>query len=430
MHATLLRLTRARTDELPAALWASLCFYALLAGYYVLRPLRDEMGLQLGADALQRLFAGVFGAMLLLVPVFGWLTRRFARKRLLPWLYGFFALNLLGWHEALLWGGLQSHGVAAAFFVWVSVFNLFAVSLFWSLMADLFHTEQAERLVGFIAAGGTAGALTGPLITLVLVGPLGAKGLVLVSAALLLVSVAAIVQLRGWATRHPREATGGHGEQPFQGSVWSGLRDVLRSRYLLAIAGLLLLYSLLSTFLYFMQATLVPQRIPDSATRTRLLAGMDWTVNLLALAVQLLAFGAWVRRAGVRWVLTALPIASVVGFAALAGTTGDAALAVLVAFGIVRRAGEYAVTKPARETLFNALPAEQQYRAKNAIDTLVHRTGDTASAWLIAALRGIGLSQTALVFWAVPVSLGWTALAWWLGARAQALRGAASSPSA
>jgi AAA family ATP:ADP antiporter len=153
---------------------------------------------------------------------------------------------------------------------------------------------------------------------------------------------------------------------------------------------------------------------------------MDWAVNLLALAVQLLAFGTWVRRAGVRWVLAALPVVSVVGFAALAATTGDTALAVLVVFGVVRRAGEYAVTKPARETLFNALPAEQQYRAKNAIDTLVHRTGDTASAWLIAGLRGLGLAHATLVLLAVPVSLGWAALAWWLGGRAQALRDASS----
>lgn len=424
MTALLLRLTRARPGEQAAALWAFLCFYALLAGYYVLRPLRDEMGLQLGADTLQRLFAAVFVSMLVLVPVFGWLTRRFARQRLLPWLYGFFALNLVGWHELLLFGGPQSRGTAAAFFVWVSVYNLFAISLFWSLMADLFDTEQAERLVGFIAAGGTAGALTGPLVTLSLVGPFGPKGLVLVSAALMLVSVAALVQLRGWATRHPRGA--GDAERPFTGSVWSGLQDLLRSRYLQAIAGFLLLYSLLSTFLYFTQVELVPQRLPDSAQRTRLLAGMDWAVNLLALAVQLLAFGTWVRRAGVRWVLAALPIVSVVGFAALAATTGDTALAVLVVFGVVRRAGEYAVTKPARETLFNALPAEQQYRAKNAIDTLVHRTGDTASAWLIAGLRGLGLAHATLVLLAVPVSLGWAALAWWLGGRAQALRDASS----
>lgn len=423
----LLRLTRARRDELPAALWAFVCFFALLAAYYVLRPLRDEMGLQLGPALLQRLFSAVFVTMLVLVPVFGWLTRRFARKRLLPWLYGFFIVNLLAFHEVLLFGGSQAPGVAQAFFVWVSVFNLFAVSLFWSLMADLFDTEQAKRLVGFVAAGGTAGALTGPVLTLALVGLLGPKGLVLVSATLLGVCIVAIVQLRRWAARHPRSAADGHGEQPFRGSVWSGLRDVGRSRYLLGIASFLLCYSLLSTFLYFTQADLVPRLISDSAQRTRLLAGIDLAVNLLALGVQLLAFGALAQRLGVRWLLVAMPTVSVLGFAALAFAPAGAALAVLVAFGILRRAGEYAVSKPARETLFNVLPADQQYRAKNTIDTLVHRTGDTASAWLIDGLRGLGLSGATLVALAVPASAVWWATGWWVGRRAHQL---ASSPGA
>lgn len=415
----LLRLTGARPEELPAALGAFICFFALLAGYYVLRPLRDEMALQLGPEALQHLFTAVFLTMLAVVPVFGWLTRRFARKQLLPWLYGFFIVNLLGFHEVLLFGGSQSAGVAKVFFVWVSVYNLFAISLFWSLMADLFETEQAQRLVGFIAAGGTAGALVGPVLTLALVGGLGPKGLVLVSAALLGVSIAAIVYLRRWSAQHPRPTQAGHGEQPFQGSVWSGLGDLLRSRYLQGISAFLLLYSLLSTFLYFTQADLVPRLISNSAERTRLLAAVDLAVNGVTLAVQLLAFGSLVQRAGVRWLLVAMPIASLIGFAALSLAPAGAALAVLVAFGIVRRAGEYAVSKPARETLFNALPAEQQYRAKNAIDTLVHRTGDTASAWLITALRGMGLGATQLTWLAVPLSALWGAVAWWVGGRAQ-----------
>lgn len=417
--ALLLRLTGARPDELPAALGSFVCFFALLAGYYVLRPLRDEMALQLGPNALQQLFTAVFLTMLAVVPVFGWLTRRFARKQLLPWLYGFFIINLFGFHEVLLFGGSQSALVAKAFFVWVSVYNLFAISLFWSLMADLFETEQAERLVGFIAAGGTAGALTGPVLTLSLVGWLGPKGLVLVSAALLGVSIAAILFLRRWAAQHPRAAQPGHGEQPFEGSVWSGLRDLLRSRYLLGISAFLLLYSLLSTFLYFTQADLVPRLITDSAERTRLLAGVDLAVNGLTLAVQLLAFGKLVQRVGVRWLLVAMPLVSLIGFVALSAAPVGAALAVLVAFGIVRRAGEYAISKPARETLFNVLPAEQQYRAKNAIDTLVHRSGDTTSAWLITGLRSLGLGATQLTWLAVPLSALWCAVAWWLGGRAQ-----------
>jgi ATP:ADP antiporter, AAA family len=418
MSTLLLRLSRALPHELPAALWAFVCFFALLAGYYVLRPLRDEMALQLGPDALQSLFTSVFLSMLAVVPVFGWLTRRFARKQLLPWLYGFFILNLLGFHEVLVLGQ-QSPAVARVFFVWVSVFNLFAISLFWSLMADLFDTGQARRLVGFIAAGGTVGALTGPVLTLSLVGLIGAQGLVLVSAGLLGLAIVAILALRRWAAANPRAQQAGHDEQPFAGSVWSGLVDILRSPYLLGISAFLLLYSLLSTFLYFTQADLVPRLISDSAQRTRLLAGVDLAVNGVTLAVQLLAFGSLVQRLGVRWLLVLMPLASALGFLALASVPLSAALAVLVAFGIVRRAGEYAISKPARETLFNVLPAEQQYRAKNAIDTLVHRSGDTASAWLISALRVLGLAPMQLTTLAVPVSLLWLGVAWWVGGQAQ-----------
>jgi AAA family ATP:ADP antiporter len=357
--------------------------------------------------------------MLAIVPVFGWLTRRFERRRLLPWLYGFFILNLLGFYEALTLRGDQSPMVARAFFVWVSVFNLFAISVFWSLMADLFDTAQAKRLVGFISSGGTAGALCGPVLTLLLVEPLGAKGLVLVSASLLLVCIGAIVQLRNWSARHqagkpvpaqaPRDTT-------FKGGLWSGLQDVVRSPYLLGICAFLFLYSLLSTLLYFQQAELVPKSFSGTSARTQALAGIDLIVNTVTLLIQLLAFGPLIQRLGTRFLLVAMPVASLLGYAALAVLPS---LAVLVGLGVVRRAGEYAISKPARETLFNVLPAEQKYRAKNVIDTLVHRTGDTSSAWIFGGLRGMGLSSHQTVWLAIPVSALWMAVAWHLGGQAE-----------
>lgn len=422
MSALLCRLSRALPHELPAALWAFIYFFALLAAYYVLRPLRDDMGIQLGPDALHELFTSVFLTMLAIVPVFGWLTRRFERRRLLPWLYGFFILNLLGFYEVLQLAGTQSPWVARAFFVWVSVFNLFAISVFWSFMADLFDTAQAKRLVGFIAAGGTAGALCGPVLTLLLVKPLGAKGLVLVSATLLLVCIGAIVQLRRWAGRQPASAQPAQPakaapEATFQGSLWSGLMDVVRSPYLLGICGFLFLYSLLSTLLYFQQAELVPKSFSGSGERTQALAGIDLLVNVVTLLIQLLAFGPLIQRLGTRFLLVVMPVASLVGYTALAMATS---LAVLVALGVVRRAGEYAISKPARETLFNVLPPEQKYRAKNVIDTLVHRTGDTSSAWIFSGLRqGLGLQGQQIVWLAVPVSALWMAIAWHLGGQAE-----------
>jgi AAA family ATP:ADP antiporter len=418
MHVLLLRLSRALPHELPAALWAFVYFFALLASYYVLRPMRDEMGIQLGSGAMDKLFSMVFLTMLTLVPIFGWLTRRFERQRLLPWLYAFFACNLVAFNSVLSHSGTQSPLVAKAFFVWVSVFNLFAISVFWSLMADLFRTEQAQRLVGFISAGGTAGALCGPILTWLLVKPLGASGLVLVSASLLLVCIGAIVQLRRWhgslAAEHRHvKATP---EATFQGSLWSGLLDVLRSPYLLGICGFLFCYSLLSTFLYFQQTELVPKTVSGSSERTQLLAGVDLLVNTVTLLIQLLAFNRLISKLGTRALLIVMPLISLVGYTALAISP---VLAVLVSLGVVRRAGEYAISKPARETLFNVLPPEQKYRAKNVIDTLVHRTGDTSSAWLLNGLKAAGLNAHQMLWLAAPISALWLLIAWLLGGQAQ-----------
>jgi AAA family ATP:ADP antiporter len=419
--AWLAKLTRAEPHELAAALWAFVYFFALLAAYYVLRPIRDEMAIQVGQANLQEIFSLVFLTMLVVTPIFGWLTGHFPRKRLLPWLYGFFIANLLGFYLAFEAGGTQSPVVARTFFVWVSVFNLFAVSVFWSLMADLFTTAQARRLYGFISAGGTAGALAGPSLTAALVTVVGAKGMVLVSAAFLLVVVVAIFQLRRWA-----QQVGASGESaeevPLPGGIWSGITDIVQSPYLLGICLFLFLYSLLSTFLYFQQTELIPAAISDSAERTRLLATVDIAVNVLTLLIQLAAFGALIRRLGIVPLLVAMPVISMLGFGVLALYP---ALTTLVVFGIVRRAGEYAISKPARETLFNVLPAEQKYKAKNVIDTLIHRGGDASSSWIFAGLRALGLSTHGMTWLAVPVAGVWCATALLLG-RAARSRGTAS----
>ncbi len=405
------RLTRANPGELAASLWAFVFFFALLAGYYVLRPIRDEMAIEGGQRALSRLFTLVFIAMLVLAPVFGALTARFPRKRLLPWLYAFFVLDLVLFWLGFQAGDAQTPWVAKTFFVWVSVFNLFAVSLFWSFMADLFDTAQAKRLYGFIAAGGTAGALAGPTLTAVFVVLVGVKGMLLVSAAFLVLAIVAILRLRAWA-----EARGASlpvtREPPLGGSAFAGIADVLRSPYLLGICFFLLCFSLLSTFLYFMQTDLVPAAIHDSASRTRLLALVDLAVNVLTLAIQLFAFGAMIERLGTTFTLALMPLVAAVGFALLAA---DPVLPVLVAFGVLRRAGEYALSKPARETLFNVLPVAQKYKAKNVIDTVVHRGGDTASSWIFNGLRAAGVSLTTMAWIAVPVSLAWCAGAIALG---------------
>lgn len=416
LRTRLARLSGARDGEAVAAWWSFVYFFALLAGYYVLRPLRDEMGMQLGAGTLQQLFSAVFVTMLLLIPVFAALLRKVGRRRLLPWLYAFFALNLVGFWAVMSTAAQQSPLVARIFYVWVSVFNLFAVSVFWSFMADLFHTEQAERLYGFIAAGGTSGALAGPVLAMVGMPWFGPRGLMLVSAGCLLVVILAIARLRAWSRNHAAPSVAS-ADQPVSGGLWSGLVDVVRTPYLLGICIFLFAYALLSTFLYFLQTELVPQAIPSGEQRVVLLAQVDLAVNVLTLATQLLAFGTLIRRAGITALLVSMPLVSLLGFAALAIWP---VLATLVVFGVLRRAGEYAVSKPARETLYNVLPPDQKYKAKNVIDTLVHRGGDTSSAWIFAGLRQLGLGSSAMAWIAVPIAGIWAATAWWLGHSAAA----------
>jgi ATP:ADP antiporter, AAA family len=411
------KITKATGDELPAALWSFVYFFTLLASYYVLRPIRDEMAIQIGVKNLPSLFTYVFVTMLALVPIFGWLTSAVPRRKLLPWLYAFFVLNLLGFY-AVMQAGEQSLGVAHVFYIWASVFNLFAVSVFWSFMADCFKTDQAKRLYGFIAAGGTLGALAGPLLTSQLVQVLGAKNMMLVSAALLSASIVAIIRIRAWLSTRPVSAgesitnAGKNSDATLKGGLLSGIVDIAKSPYLMGICLFLFCFALLSTFLYSQQTLLVPAAITNSADRIQFLSYVDLAVNVLTLLIQVFAFGTLIQRLGVLPLLVAMPLVSVLGFAALALFPG---LWVLVVFGVIRRAGEYAVSKPARETLFNVLPPDQKYKAKNVIDTLVHRTGDTASIWLFDGLKKAGMSISTMTWLAVPVAVLWFVVSWYLG---------------
>ena len=416
------RLLDVQAHEWPALAASFAYFFCLLAGYYILRPIRDTMGVAIGAQQLPVLFSLTFVAMLALVPLYGWLSARLPRVRLLPVLYGVFALNLAGFWWAMH-AGVPVRTLGPVFFVWVSVYNLFVVSVFWSFMADLYTPEQAGRLYGAIAAGGSSGAIAGPALTALFAERVGTPALLLVSAGFLLAALACIALLARWARRHPRPGEPRPGEA-LGGSVLAGLTGVLRSRYLLGICAYLLCYTLLSTVLYFQQIEIVGREVADRESRTRLFASVDLAVNALTLITQLLLFPTLLRRLGTGWMLALMPLASIAGFAALGLLPG---LAVLVVFGVLRRAGEFAVSKPVRETLFAAVPREDRYKAKNFIDTAIYRGGDTASGWLFSGLRALGMSLSAISFAMVPVALAWTALGFWLG-RSNAKLRAATEP--
>jgi len=403
---------RAEPHELPAVGWAFAYFFLLLCSYYILRPVRDALAVEAGTQALQWLFTATFVVMLALVPLFGWLCARLARARLLPVVYGFFVLNLLGFSISLQ---------TTVFFVWLSVFNLFVVSVFWSYMSDIFATAQAARLYGAIAAGGSCGAIAGPLLAAVFSTALGNTGLLLLAAFMLAATLPCILMLARWSNAHPRSGDPPP-EAPLGGSILAGVRAALGSPFLLAICGYLLCYTALSTALYFQQVTIVKDAVPDPGERTRLFASVDLLVNSLTLVLQVLAFSRLTAILGPGWVLALMPLISIAGFLWLGATP---TLAALIAFGVTRRVGEFAISKPAREALYTVVPREDRYKAKNFIDTVVYRGGDAASGWLFGALG------TAVAFVAAGIAVGWTAFSFYLGARMKSWTrdDARSSPS-
>jgi AAA family ATP:ADP antiporter len=415
----LLRLVNVRPGEVTALFQAFLYFFSLLCSYYIVRPMRDEMGIAGGVENLQWLFTGTFVAMLAVVPLFGWVSSRFERRRFLPAVYYFFIANLLLFF-VLFRAGITHAWVARAFFIWTSVFNLFVVSVFWSFMADIFSNAQARRLFGFIAAGGTAGAICGPLLTTALVLPLGPANLLPVSAGLLGLAVVCIQRLGAWRSTSGDDdpVQPDHG-RAIGGQVLAGVRLVLHSPYLLGICLLMLLFTTLATFLYFQQAQIVRDSFSDPAQRTAVFAAMDLAVNVLTLLFQLLLTGRLVQWLGLGWTLALVPLLLAAGFLTLGLSP---VLAVLVVVQVLRRAGNYAIMRPAREMLYVVLGREEKYKAKNFIDTVVYRGGDALSAWAYAGLTALGLGMAAIAFLAVPLSLFWAGVAYRLG-RAQERQG-------
>ncbi|HYH42479.1 MAG TPA: MFS transporter [Burkholderiales bacterium] len=421
MHRWLSRLVDVRADEVRALLWSFAYFFCLLASYYVLRPLRDEMGIAGGVRNLHWLFTATFVVMLAAVPVFGALVARLPRRRFIPIVYHFFVLNLaVFW--LLLTFGVDRVTVARVFFVWISVFNLFAVSVFWSFMADLFRSDQGKRLFGFIAAGGSAGALLGPVLTVWLAAPLGPVNLLIVAAVLLEAAVLCAGRLEATAPQASPVA-GAKSQAAIGGNPLAGFALLVRSPYLAGIALWVLLLSLAGTFLYFYQANLVAAASDDPAVRTRIFASIDLAAGILTLLVQTLATGRLIARFGVGPAFALLPLVFAAGFAALAA---NPMLMLVVAFQALQRTANFSISNPAREVLFTAVGREEKYKAKYLIDGVTFRGGDALSGWLFNALRGAGIELQAIALATIPVALGWAALAFGLG-KAQERRAASGA---
>ena len=420
LQRALARVVAVRDGEIPALLWSFAYFFCLLAGYYVLRPLRDEMGIAGGVRNLQWLFTATFVVMLAAVPLFGAVVARLPRQRFIPLVYHFFVINIaLFW--LLLTFDVSKVYVARVFFVWISVFNLFTVSVFWSFMADLYASEQGKRLFGFIAAGGSAGALLGPLLTVGLAAPLGPVNLLIIAALFLELAVYCARRLERVAARTQTGTSAAAPGAPagsLGGSWLDGIVLLLRSPYLGGIALWVALLSLAGTFLYFQQASIVAAASDDPAVRVRIFASIDLAIGILTIVVQCFATGRLITRFGVGAAAAFLPCVFALGFLAL---WVSPTLAVVIAFQAVQRTANFAVSNPAREVLFTVVERAEKYKAKNVIDIVVFRGADAFNGWLFTTLRGAGLDLAAISASSLPLMLAWAALAIALG-RAQERR--------
>lgn len=395
-----------RPGEGTSVLWAAAMFFCVLASYYVLRPVRDALVLDGDPAFIPWLFGATLLLMLAVAGPWGSMVARWPRHRLVPRAYRLFAVQILAF-AALLAADIAPGLVGKAFYVWTSMFNLFVVSVFWSLCADLASPEKGRRLFGLITAGGTLGALTGPSLT---------RALALhVDTAWLLVISAGLIELATWcasrfsATAEP-ERRPAAAEPGLGGSAWAGLTRMTRSPTLAAIAAYVLCSACLATFVYLQQAAITKAALPDRATRTAFFAEIELWTLLLTLLLQLGLTARLLRVFGAGLVLTALPLVQGIGVLAL---TAEPSLAMTAAVSATSRAATHGLSRPTRELLFTALPREDKYKTKNVIDTLVYRFGDFASAWLVSGLGYLGVS---IGFVALPLTLAFGALALALGA--------------
>jgi AAA family ATP:ADP antiporter len=405
--------------EVPLVVVAFFLFFCVLGGYFAVRPVRETIGTILGRDRVANLYVATWIASLAIVPIYGAIVAKVRRSVFLPLIYGFVAVAL-----AIVGGVLQSQPKSVAFgqffYVFISVLSLFLVSVFWSFLVELFDSGQAKRLFPVIAAGGTAGALVGPLFTDLTARSIGNGGVLFVGAALFALAVVLqAILIRLWKRSPEPEHERGEGhdqsrDRALGGNPLAGITLVLRSPYLLGIAAYVALLATANTFLYFEQLRLVATTFADTQTRTSVFARIDWIVQSLTILAQLFITGRIASRLGLVVLLTIIPVAVFFGFVALSIWNTFILLAVVI---VVRRSGEYAFVRPGREMLWTPMSKETKYKAKNFVDVPVYRGADAAVAQLQRAIEGGGFGvQTAALLGALAAVV-WAINGWWLGRR-------------
>jgi len=419
-----------KPEEIRALLLAFVFNFVVLGGYYVIRPIRDEIGADRGVENLPWMYTGTLIGMLLANALYAVVVARMSRRQFIPIAYRFAIANLFVFFLLMRWmpAAQERSILAPIFFIWVSVFNLFATTMFWSFMADVFAPEQAKRLFGFIAVGGSIGGIVGGLVTSSLAGKLSTGLFFLITAVMLEVaaqcvrrfpadfdhSCRASVSDAGVSQKRPTKIE----EQPIGGKFWEGATHIARSPYLLGLAAFLIIYTITNTWAYFQQSDLTGHQLQDRAARTSFLANIDIAVNTITVLIQVFLTGRLMKWFGVGITLVLMPLLSAVGFAAIGFAP---ILTVLATFQILRRAAGFALLRPAREVLFTVLRREDKYKAKSLIDTFGYRFGDQIGAWSYPLMRWFGLGLVGISWVAVPLGAIWCALGIWLGRKQRAL---------
>jgi AAA family ATP:ADP antiporter len=405
--------TKIQSNELTATLLSFLFVFVLMTSYSILKPVRDALAADWGNVGLSLTWTANFGFSLAAVSAYGAALTYVRFRSIVPAFYVFFALTFL----VLFLFRTQVPDptlVNKGFYIWVSVFSLFNLSVFWSFMTDIFNTEQARRLFGAIAAGTTVGAIVGPIITATLFDDVGANGLLLLSALMLLVSALAVPLLRRLKVtqlRNKNETSDLSARQAVGTNPFAGFSILLGDRYLLGICGFILLYVTINTFVYFELQDLT--REYSLEFRARIWSWIEIATNVLTVITAALVTSRIVSRLGMKTALALMPILVAVGVLALVAAP---VLLVLAIFQIGRRVGNYAITRPSREMLFTTLNREARFKAKPVIDVVVYRGGDVLTAWLFTLLAdrvGLGLGGIAIVI--CGIAAAWAFIAVWLG---------------
>lgn len=418
LKSQLARLIDFRNDrEFRGMLQAAAYGFCIMFSYYILRAVRDEISAE-DRGNLQILWTAVFFVMIFAVQGYSWVASRWSRGVFVPFVNRFFIACLVAfWASLVFMPEAARPWIDRVFYVWTSVFALFVVTVFWGLVADCFTNDQGKRLFGFIAIGSSVGGIVGSAVTSILA--------VRVEVFLLLLIACLPLEVASWFARglHRRFGTGeleaeGEADRPLPGTMWSGMRMVFSSPYLLGIAAFIALMTFASTVLYFAQSDLIYGAMTDRGERTAFLARMDLVVNVLTIVFEVYLTARIIKWLGVGWTLALIPIAVAVGFLALGVYP---TLWTLVIVQVVYRAGRYGLTKPAREVLFTVVSREEKYKSKAFIDAAVYRGGDLVSGWIYAGAAAIGLTIGSIALFAAPVGALWALVAVAIGRKGETL---------